>query len=64
MENMATYQANHGLVLMRRGLWTEAKELCETALKAARTRQNAEEVEQAMYCLAQLEELQGTTGND
>lgn len=48
------YQANKGLICLRKGLIKEAKDSCTKALKIASKSEAKEGEKQAKYCLEQI----------
>lgn len=58
IQDTAVYQANHGMVLMKKGLVEKAKKVCEAALESAKENKNDDGKEQAAYCLEQLKDLE------
>lgn len=51
------YQANYGLILLKRGLIKQATNECEEAEKLARRQKNSSGKEQADYCIQQIKKV-------
>lgn len=49
------YQANKGMILLKKGLTKQAASQCEEAQKLANQSQNPSGQQQASYCLEQIE---------
>lgn len=52
--NTGVYQANKGLICIKKGLIAEATQQCNDALRAARKYEIREGQEHAKYCLEQI----------
>lgn len=57
LESSGIFQANRGILLMKQGLVQQAKTLCSNAWRLATNNQNKNGLDQANYCLKQLEEF-------
>lgn len=51
------FQANQGMIFIRRGLLDQAKKTCSLAWRMAKNAKNEDGMEQADYCLKQLKNL-------
>lgn len=53
------YEANRGLVYLKKGLISQAQKSCENALRQAKRSQNPDGIEQSTFC---LDEIKAATG--
>lgn len=51
------YQANHGFLLLKKGLLEEARKVCSLAWRTAINVNSKEGVRQSDYCLKQVQKL-------